>query len=153
MFRKLPATLALTGLLGLAGCASTYQLTLMPRDSGKTYTGVMEGLASGQGPISVTIEGKTYNGTWVESAPAYTTGWVSGGMGYGHRGWGGWGGGGTVHMDTPGGGAAKALLTASDGTGLRCDLRGTRSGGGGECRDDKGKEYDVQIRLAAVQTK
>ena len=66
---------------------------------------------------------------------------------------GGWWGGGTVHMDTPGGGAAKALLTASDGTGLRCDLRGTRSGGGGECRDDKGKEYDVQIRLAAVQTK
>ncbi|HEX5129734.1 MAG TPA: hypothetical protein VFV90_08305 [Usitatibacter sp.] len=153
MHRTLSTTLALAGLLGLAGCASTYQLTLMPRDSGKTYSGVMEGLSAGQGPISVTIDGKTYSGTWVESAPAYTTGWVSGGIGIGHRGWGGWGGGATVHMDTPGGGAAKALLTSSDGAGLRCDLRGTRSGGGGECRDDKGKEYDVQIRLAAAQAK
>jgi hypothetical protein len=150
MTRKPSLAIALAGLLGLAGCASTYQLTLMPRDSGRTYTGVMEGLASGQGPISVTIDGKAYSGTWVESAPAYTTGWVSGGAAYGYRGW-GWGlGGGTIHMDTPGGGAAKALLTASDGSGLRCDLRGTRSGGGGECRDDKGKEYDVQIRLAAA---
>ena len=135
----------------LSGCASTYQLTLMPRDSGRTYTGVMGNVSAGQGPISVTIENKTYNGTWVESAPAYSSGWVSGGMGYGHRGWGGWGwGGGTIHMDTPGGGAAKALLSAADGTGLRCDLRGTQSGGGGECRDDRGKEYDVQIRLAAA---
>ena len=151
MHRKLTPPLALAALLGLAGCASTYQLTLMPRDSGKTYGGVMEGLASGQGSISINIEGKAYAGTWVESAPASTTGWVSGGVGYGHRGWGGWGwGGGTIHMDNPGGGAAKALLTAPDGSGLRCDLRGTRSGGGGECRDDKGKEYDVQIRLAAA---
>jgi len=148
MNRKLTSALALAALFGLAGCASTYQLTLMPRDSGKTYGGSMQGLASGQGPITVTIEGKTYSGTWVESAPASTTGWVGGGA-YGYRGW-GWGmGGGTIHMDTPGGGAAKALLTAPDGSGLRCDLRGTRSGGGGECRDDKGKEYDVQIRLAA----
>jgi hypothetical protein len=148
-----PASLIpIAAALLLSGCASTYQLTLMPRDSGRTYTGVMGNVSAGQGPISVTIENKTYNGTWVESAPAYTTGWVGGGMGYGHRGWGGWGwGGGTIHMDTPGGGAAKALLTAPDGSGLRCDLRGTRSGGGGECRDDKGKEYDVQIRLAAAQ--
>ena len=152
MSAKHAAFLSLAAL-ALAGCASTYHLTLMPRDSGRTYTGSMGGLNSGQGPISVTIEGKTYNGTWVESAPASTTGWVSGGAGYGYRGW-GWGmGGGTIHMDTPGGGAAKALLSASDGSGLRCDLRGTRSGGGGECRDDKGKEFDVQIRVAAESTK
>ena len=149
MSRRFIPTLALAGLL-LGGCASTYQLTLMPRDSGKTYSGVMEGLANGEGAITVAIEGKTYNGTWVESAPATTTGWVHGGAGYGYRGWRGWGGG-TIHMDTPGGGVAKALLTAPDGSGLRCDLRGTRTGGGGECRDDKGREYDVQIRLAAVQ--
>ena len=109
MSRPLTAALALAGLLGLAGCASTYHLTLMPRDSGKTYSGSMAGLNAGQGPISITIEGKTYNGTWVESAPATTTGWV-GGAGYGHRGW-AWGwGGGAIHMDNPGGGAAKALL-------------------------------------------
>ena len=148
-------TLAATAAALLAsGCASTYQLTVMPRDSGKLYTGVMGGMSSGEGPVSITIDGKTYSGTWVEAAPARTTGWV-GGAGYGHRGWGGWGGwgGGTISMDTPGGGTAKALLTATDGSGLRCDFRGTGSGGGGECRDDKGKEYDVQIRLAATQPK
>ena len=144
--------LPLAAALCLAGCASTYQLTVMPRDSGKLYTGVLGSLSGGEGPVSITIEGKTYSGTWVESVPARTTGWVHGGAGYGYRGWGGWGwGGGTISMDTPGGGAAKALLTASDGSGLRCDFRGTGSGGGGECRDDKGKEYDVQIRLAAAQ--
>jgi hypothetical protein len=149
-----PSTLAVIAAALLQGCASTYQLTVMPRDSGKLYGGTLGNLAAGEGPVSITIDGKTYNGTWVEAAPARTTGWVGGGMGYGHRGWGGWGwGGGTISMDTPGGGTAKALLTASDGSGLRCDFRGTGSGGGGECRDDKGKEYDVQIRLASTQPK
>jgi hypothetical protein len=135
--------------LALGGCASTYQLTLMPRDSGKTYSGVLESVSGGEGRIAVSIEGKNYTGTWVESVPAYTTGWVSGGYGgYGYRGWGGWGVGGTISMDNPGGGLAKALLNAPDGSGLRCDLRGTRSGGGGMCRDDAGKEYDVQVRVA-----
>ena len=143
--RRFIPTFALAGLM-LAGCASNYELVVMPRDSGKTYPGTMSGPINGSGTISVTIEGKVYNGTWVESAPAFTTGWV-GSAGYGHRGW-GWGGG-TVHMDTPGGGAAKALLTAPDGSGLRCDLRGTRWSGGGECRDDKGRDYDVQIRQLA----
>lgn len=148
MYPRLIPTLALAGLL-LGGCATRYELTVMPRDSGKTYSGTMSGPGSGGGPISITIEGKTYTGTWVESVPAYTTGWVGGGVGY--RGWGGWGwgGGGTVRMDTPGGGAAKALLSAPDGSGLRCDLRGSRWSGGGECRDDKGRDYDVQIRQLA----
>jgi hypothetical protein len=136
--------------LALSGCASTYQLTLMPRDSGKTYGGVMDGFAGGEARISVTIEGRAYNGTVVESAPAYTTGWV-GGAGYGYRGWGGWGMGGSYSVDNPNGGQGKALLTSSDGGGLRCDFQGTRSGGGGVCRDDKGKEYDVQIRRAEKQ--
>ena len=150
MSLRLIPSLAIAALV-LAGCASTYELTVMPRDSGKTYVGTMGGPTNGSGPMSVTIEGKTYSGTFVESAPTYTSGWVSGGAGYGHRGWGGWGwGAGSVYMDTPGGGAAKALLAAPDGSGLRCDLRGTRWSGGGECRDDKGKEYDVQIRQVAA---
>ena len=132
--------------LTLAGCASTYQLTLMPRDSGKTYSGILESVSGGEGRIAVDIEGKHYAGTWVESAPAYTTGYVSGGYGY-RGGWGGLGFG-SVSMDNPNGGLAKALLTSPDGSGLRCDFRGTRSGGGGMCRDDAGKEYDVQVRVA-----
>ena len=129
----------------LGGCASAYQLTLMPRDSGKTYTGTMQGSA-GEGRLSVTIEGKTYEGTWVESVPASTHGWVGGGLGF-RRSWGGLGG--TIVMDNPSGGEAKALLSAPDGSGLRCDFRNSAAYGAGTCRDDKGREYDVQIRPMA----
>ena len=73
--------------LALGGCASTYQLTLMPRDSGKIYEGFAEDVGSGEGRISVTIENKTYNGTWVNTVPERATGWVTGGFGFGR--WGG----------------------------------------------------------------
>jgi len=132
----------------LAGCATTqYELTLMPRDKGKLYQGVAEDTGGREGPISITIEAKTYTGTWVEVVPDVTTGYVGGG--YGPRGYRGWGMGGTVSMDNPSGGEAKALLRSTDGAGLRCDLRGGGGrAGGGVCRDDKGLEYDVQIRPA-----
>ena len=144
-------TLALAAAaLLLGGCATTYQLTLMPRDSGKIYYGLAESNASGEGRISVDIDGKVYQGTWVQVTPEYSTGYVSGGWGWGWggRGWGGWGLGGTVTMDNPYGGAAKALLNAPDGSGLRCDFRSGQGRGGGMCRDDRGREYDVQLRPA-----
>jgi hypothetical protein len=132
----------------LSGCASTYDLTLMPRDSGKTYSGVAEETADGQGRISITIEGKTYEGTWVETQPSQATGYVTGGFGWG---WGrrGFGSLGTfVTIDNPAGNESKALLKAADGSGLRCDFKGGQGRGGGTCSDDKGKIYDVQIRRA-----
>ena len=132
----------------LGGCATTYQLSVMPRDSGKIYTGTAESGTGAEGPMSVTLEGKTYSGTWVQTAPAYTTGFVSSfGFGWGSR----RGGlGGMVTMDNPQGGESKALLSAPDGSGLRCDFRsGPSQRGGGVCRDDRGREYDVQIRPAA----
>ncbi|MEW5881055.1 MAG: hypothetical protein AB1761_11510 [Pseudomonadota bacterium] len=131
------------GVVLIAGCASTYELTLMPRTAGKLYYG--EAVQRGsQADVSVTIEGKTYTGTWVEVTPDRTTGYVSG--------WWGWrrsGIGTTVTVDNPAGGEAKALLQAADGSGLRCDIRGMAYGrsGGGTCQDDKGLVYDVQIRL------
>jgi hypothetical protein len=130
----------------LGGCASTLQMTLMPRDSGKLYYGTLEGTGGTEGPIAITIEGRTYSGTWVEVVPDRSTGYVTGGWGgRGH----GWGLGGSISMDNPGGGEAKALLRSPDGAGLRCDLRGGAGrAGGGVCRDDKGLEYDVQFRAA-----
>ena len=132
----------------LSGCASTYDLTVMPRDSGKLYSGVAEDTGRGEGRISITIDGKTYTGTWVETQPGTATAYVSGGIGWGFRR--GMGGLGTVvTMDNPQGGESKALLTAPDGSGLRCDFKSAQGrGGGGVCRDDKGREYDVQVRLA-----
>jgi len=127
----------------LCGCVSTYQLTLMPRTSGTLYYG--EAIESGvQADVSVTIDQKTYVGTWVYSTPDRSTVYVSGGWGW-YQSWIGT----TVTVDNPTGGEAKALLQAPDGSGLRCDFRGMAYGrsGGGTCQDDEGLVYDVQIRV------
>lgn len=153
MNRSVPALLRLWSLIAagalLAGCASTYSLTLMPRNSGKLYYGeAVERSAGGPADLSVTIEDKTYTGNWVAQTPGQTTGYVSAGFGWwGRRG--GVGIGGPVVVDNPTGGESKALLQAPDGSGLRCDFRGLGAGrsGGGTCQDDKGLLYDVQIRL------
>ncbi len=142
-------TVAAAALI-LGGCASTYQLTLMPRDSGKLYYGTAEG-GSSEGRISVTIEDKSYNGNWVQVTAERSSGYVSGGFGGWRR---GWGMGGIVTIDNPDGGWTKALLQASDGSGLRCDFHGGAYGfGGGSCRDDKGRIYDVQLRAQQQQNK
>lgn len=134
--------------LVLGGCATGYQLTLMPRDSGKTYTGTAEDSSSGEGPISIAIDGKTYNGTWVQSTRERTDAYVSGGFGWG---WRRCGLGTIVTIDNPQGAEAKALLSAADGSGLRCDLKAAQGRGGGVCRDDHGREFDVQIRPAPAR--
>lgn len=138
-------SLALSALF-LAGCATTYQVTLMPRTSGKLYAGTLQQTADGEGVMTVTIEGTTYSGTVVETSPSRTSGFVTGGIGAprGRV----WGTGATVTMDNPKGGTAKALLQSPDGKGLRCDLRDAGRTGGGNCRDDAGATYDVQIRQA-----
>jgi len=140
--------LILAAALALSGCATTYQLSIMPRDSGTLYAGVAEDNGSGEGPISVTIENKTYNGTWVQTTPDHTTGYVSGGWGWGGR-RGGFAMGSMITLDNPQGSEAKALLSSADGAGLRCDFRAGYGRGGGVCRDDRGKEYDVQLRPAS----
>jgi len=137
---------ALIATLALAGCASTYDLKVMPRDSGRLYSGTAQDNGSGEGPMSITIDNKTYSGTWTETQPSTTTAYVMGGFGWGRRGFGGLGS--FITVDNPNGGEAKALLTASDGSGMRCDFKsgGERRVGGGVCKDDRGREYDVQIR-------
>ena len=138
-----------TAALLLGGCATTYNMTLMPRDSGKLYSGVMHNVGAGEGPVSVVIDDKQYDGTWVQVVSDRSTGYA---LGFGGRrggGW-GWGAGGTVSMDNPEGGQSTALLQARDGSGLRCEFRGGSYGtGGGRCRDDRGREYDVQLRAKA----
>jgi hypothetical protein len=143
--------------LTLGGCATTYQITLMPRDSGKLYYGTASDTSSGEGAISIQVADVTYTGTWVQVTPDRTTAYASGGWGAWGGGWGGrWGGGagGFVTADNPNGGRANALLRSADGKGLRCDFTGSAQGyGGGQCRDDAGLIYDVQIRTVATETK
>ena len=145
--------LIVTAALLLGGCATTYDLTLMPRDSGKLYYGVAEDGNASEGRVAITIEDKAYAGTWVQSTPTRTYGYATGGWGYGgygRGGYGGWGLGTMVTMDNPEGGTATALLQSKDGAGLRCEFRGGGYGrGGGVCHDDKGRTFDVQLRPKA----
>jgi hypothetical protein len=137
----------------LGGCASSYDLVLMPRSSGKTYIGEAVETAYGEeANVRIDIDGKVYTGTWVATTPGYGTGNVSFGFGIGS--WGGSRAGGvgistgTYGGENPYGNESKALLRAADGSGLRCDFRSSGPGrtGGGICQDDKGLIYDVQIR-------
>ncbi len=131
--------------LTLGGCASTYHLTLMPRDSGVLYYGTLQDAGAREGAITVTIEDRTYTGTWVEVVSDRSQGYATAGVGAGHRGWAM--GGSFFTVDNPSGGVATALLRSPDGEGLRCDLRGGYGrAGGGMCFDDRGRPYDVQIR-------
>lgn len=140
---------AVAALALLAGCTSTYTLTLMPRNSGVTYTGEAVERNSTEADVVVAIESTIYTGTWVYTQADRS--YVSGGFGLGFGSHGGFGsvGVGTVAVDNPYGQEAKALLKAADGSGLRCDFRGMIQGRGGAgiCQDDKGLVYDVQIRL------
>jgi hypothetical protein len=128
----------------LAGCATDYALTLMPRDSGQQYFGEAISAGSDEADVTVVIGERTYKGTWVVSRPPPSTGIAVGGA-FGPY----WRGmGTTVTVDAQAGTDAKALLRASDGSGLRCDFRGVHGAGagGGTCLDDTGLVYDVQLR-------
>src|SRR5690606_7988313 len=97
----------LAAALTLGGCASSYQLTLMPRDSGKLYFGTAEDTGGSEGAMTIEIEGRTYRGTWVETVSDRATGYVAGGFGGGRR---GWAMGSFFSMENPQGSQAKALL-------------------------------------------
>jgi hypothetical protein len=137
---RVPA-LAMAALL--AGCTTTYSLTLMPRDSGQVYTGEASGQTGGETQVSVTIGERTYQGNWVAADPGPSTGFVLGGIFGSRRS----GVGTSVVIDNPLGTEAKALLRSADGRGLRCDFKGvTGPAGSGTCQDDQGLVYDVQLR-------
>lgn len=143
-----PAIPAALLAIALAGCASTYTLTLMPRNSGALYKGEAIERSSTEADVTIAIDDKVYTGTWVYTSTDRSNAYVTGGVGFGSR-RGGFGLGSVVSVDNPQGAEAKALLKAPDGSGLRCDLRGMSPGrgGAGTCQDDKGLVYDVQIRL------
>lgn len=135
-------SLALAALL--AGCSSTYSLTLMPRNSGQLYYGEASSHTGEETRVTVSIGERTYQGTWVVAQPPPQTGFVFGGIFGGRRS----GIGTAVIVSNPAGTEAKVLLRAADGSGLRCDFIGVHTAsGGGTCQDDKGLVYDVQIRL------
>ncbi len=127
---------AVTAVL-VSGCA--YNLTLMPRDSGRMYTGVLDSDGTGSGSIKIDLDGDTCSGPAARvasnesfgfantyamnnrgtQASAFTSGYASGDV------------------------TIKALLVCRSGRGVRCDMTGRGSSGGGICVDDSGRVFDV----------
>ncbi len=125
----------------LSGCA--YQITAMPRDSGKIYTGEATNNQMGGGEITITIEATTYKGRWARtgSNDSYTVLTTHGPNSKGTS------TSSTAFGQTYGsGGTGKAMLSSVDGKGLRCEFAGGGSGsGGGICVDDASRVFDIQF--------
>lgn len=124
--------LLLLALLPLAGCAMN--VTMMPRDSGKTYAGELNPSGGGGGSMSMTIGEDKCTGPAARVASNQTFGFLTtygkGGSSFG-----------TVATD--GDVSVKAVMSCPSGRGLRCDLTGQSGTGGGICVDDQAKVYDV----------
>jgi hypothetical protein len=123
--------------LSLSGCA--YNMTLMPRDSGKIYTGTMNGDGTGNGTMTMAMDGVTCTGPVARVASNQTFGF-SNAFGSTNRGATASSFGTTV---TSGDAFVKAIMSCSDGRGLRCDMSGRGASGGGICVDDSGRVFDA----------
>ena len=121
----------------LSGCA--YNLTMMPRDSGQTYTGkLVSPSGNGSGMMTVVIGDLQCSGPAARVASNQSFGFANTFGSSGTR---------TFNsfstMSTSGDVQVKAILACTGGKGLRCDLTGRGSSGGGICVDDAGRVFDV----------
>lgn len=127
---------ALTLLVTLVGCSGTIQL--MPRDSGKVYSGAVQGSATGAGTMTIDIDGETYTGSVVRTSSGDSFGFM---QQYGKR--------GTMSTGTMASvgstATVKAILSSPAGRGLRCEFSSDGSGGGGVCVDDQGRVLDAIV--------
>lgn len=120
----------------LSGCA--YNLQLMPRDGGKVYAGKVSSNGMGSGSVSVDIDGKSCTGPFVTANSGTSYGFA---QTFGNAGRTPFQASGLSIMST-GAPQYKALLTCSDGSGLRCDVQGEMQGAG-ICVDSNSKVYDL----------
>jgi len=126
----------LAAVLALSGCAGYVQM--MPRDSGKVYSGTVQGSATGAGTMTIEIDGQSYTGPVVRTASGDSFGFM---QQYGKRGM-----MSTGTMASVGSTATvKAILSSPAGRGLRCEFTSEGSGGGGVCVDDLGRVLDAIV--------
>lgn len=125
-------------VLLISGCALTGQMTIMPRDGGKVYTGIVHADGFGGGTITMTIEGRTYTGPFARTATADSFGFF---QTYGR------GQPSTLITQTSGGhNVGKAILSSPDNHGMRCEIEGDGMGHGSAiCLDDQKHLYDAIV--------
>jgi hypothetical protein len=132
---KKPIAILATAI-ALSGCAGYVQM--MPRDSGKVYSGAVQGSATGAGTMTIDIDGQTYTGPVVRTGSNDSFGFM---QQYGKRGM-----VSTGMMASVGTTATvKAILSSPAGRGLRCEFTSEGSGGGGVCVDDQGRVLDAIV--------
>jgi hypothetical protein len=126
----------LSTVVAISGCAGYVQM--MPRDSGKVYSGTVQGSATGAGSMTIDIDGQTYTGPVVRTGSNDSFGFI---QQYGKRGM-----MSTGTMASMGSTATvKAILSSIAGRGLRCEFTSEGSGGGGVCVDDQGRVLDAIV--------
>lgn len=120
----------------LAGCSA--QVQMMPRDSGKIYTGQVTGSGLGAANMTITIEGETYAGKVVRTASNDNFGLI---QQFGRN-----GSSFSTVVTSNGSANLKAILSSQNSRGLRCDLISNgNNGGGGVCIDDQSRIFDVIV--------
>jgi hypothetical protein len=129
----------------LCGCAAQHNLTFVNRATGETGSSVVATTTGTRGgDIQISLGGKAYSGTWVYVANGgaigfantYATSSLATGTATG------------TMMAMPTGGGGTILASADDGSTLRCQFQYNQIGntGLGVCQDNKGGQYDLQIR-------
>ena len=134
--RRLATTYVLPLLaLALSGCSGIVQM--MPRDSGKVFSGTVQGSLVGSGTMTVTIDGEVFSGPIVRTSSSEAFGFI---QQYGR-------GGTSFGTVVSGGGTAtvKGILSSPSGRGLRCEFTSSGNGGGGVCVDDQSRVYDAIV--------
>lgn len=119
--------------VAMSGCSYTMQL--MPRDGGALYQGQIKSNGAGGGTLSIALDGRTCAGNFVTVASGDTFGLA---QTFGTRGI-----SSTTFGAFSGHAQYKAMLSCSDNTGLRCDVSGSSTNGGGICVDSKSRVYDM----------
>jgi hypothetical protein len=115
----------------------------MKRGSSETATGTA---SEANKTVEITLRGKIYKGhyTFVEQGfSTFTTGYATSGTRSA------WGNG--VGYAAASAGQGNILARASDGSGLRCNFSFSNSSysGMGECQDDQGGIWDMQISMGS----
>lgn len=121
--------------LALAGCS--YQLNLQQRGGPVTGKGVAH---ENDSSVEITLGDKLYRGQYVfASGDSVGSMFGTAGKGKSFAGFG----------SSSGVGGGNLMARAADGSGLRCQFQfsTTNSQGFGECQDDTGATYDLQIRM------
>jgi hypothetical protein len=134
---KIVRALYLAVGFALAGCS--YQLQLQQRGGPATGSGTAQDDGSS---VQITIGSRVFTGQYAYASDASFGSFV--GIGKGAT---------SGFVSTSSGGGGNIIARSADGVGLRCRFQYSEMSnqGFGECQDDTGAAYDLQIRMGAVR--